>query len=88
MNRFLPLAFVFSLLLPASLSAEPAFFTPIPNDLVHLAAGWSCKMATSCADAVRHWCGGYSRGDGDGIPCENVCSSLSEVRRIRSQIGC
>ncbi|WP_176085065.1 hypothetical protein [Martelella sp. HB161492] len=64
--------------------------TPIPNDLVHPAAGWSCKMATNCADAVRHWCGGYSRGDGDGdgIPCENVCSSLSEVRRIRSQIGC
>lgn len=50
----------------------------------------SCKSVSSCEDAVALWCGGYSRADGDsdGIPCENVCSSVSEVDKIRGRIGC
>lgn len=50
----------------------------------------SCKQVSSCEEAVEMWCGGYQRadGDGDGIPCENVCSSIEEVDQIRQQIGC
>jgi hypothetical protein len=50
----------------------------------------SCKAASTCEEAVEMWCGGYRRadGDGDGIPCENVCSSRSEVDAIKSTIGC
>jgi hypothetical protein len=50
----------------------------------------SCKQVSSCAEAVELWCSGYRRADadGDGIPCENVCSSRDEVDRIRAQIGC
>ncbi|MGD9913476.1 MAG: excalibur calcium-binding domain-containing protein [Rhizobiaceae bacterium] len=50
----------------------------------------SCKQVSSCAEAVQIWCDGYRRadGDGDGIPCENVCSSLEEVERLRAEIGC
>jgi hypothetical protein len=38
----------------------------------------TCKSVSTCEEAVELWCGGYSRadGDGDGIPCENVCSFL------------
>lgn len=52
--------------------------------------GRSCKQVSSCEEAVRIWCEGYRRadGDGDGIPCENVCSSIEEVERIRADIGC
>ena len=50
----------------------------------------SCKAVSTCEEAVEMWCGGYSRadGDGDGIPCENVCSSRSQVESIKGKIGC
>jgi hypothetical protein len=50
----------------------------------------SCKQASTCEEAVVMWCGGYSRadGDGDGIPCENVCHSLEQVQKIKKEIGC
>jgi hypothetical protein len=53
-------------------------------------AAVSCKQAASCEEAVRMWCGGYRRadGDGDGIPCEKVCHSLEQVQKIREEIGC
>lgn len=75
-----------------ALTAGPAEASRIalaPYSVVTLVAG-GCKQAVSCEDAVRMWCGGYRRadGDGDGIPCENVCHSLEEVERIRNEIGC
>ncbi|WP_235919196.1 excalibur calcium-binding domain-containing protein [Aureimonas psammosilenae] len=50
----------------------------------------TCKSVSSCEEAVALWCGGYRRadGDGDGIPCENVCSSKADVDRIKAEIGC
>lgn len=50
----------------------------------------SCKAVSSCEEAVRMWCGGYKRADADkdGIPCENVCSSVDEVDALKAQIGC
>lgn len=50
----------------------------------------TCKQMSTCAEAVVLWCNGYSRADADhdGIPCENVCSSRSEVEQIEAQIGC
>jgi hypothetical protein len=50
----------------------------------------SCKTARSCEEAVRMWCDGYKRADGDndGIPCENVCRSKQQVDEIRKAIGC
>ena len=50
----------------------------------------SCKSARTCRDAVILWCNGYNRadGDGDGIPCENVCRSLAQVEPIKKEIGC
>jgi hypothetical protein len=55
-----------------------------------LAQRRSCKAVSTCEEAVEMWCGGYRRADGDsdGIPCENVCSSRSQVDGIRSKIGC
>lgn len=55
-----------------------------------LAQRMTCKSVSSCEEAVRLWCGGYSRADGDndGIPCETVCSSKREVDEIRARIGC
>ncbi|MCO6188020.1 excalibur calcium-binding domain-containing protein [Rhizobium sp. L1K21] len=57
--------------------------------------GWeeariTCKQVASCEEAVILWCNGYSRadGDGDGIPCENICHSLKQVNEIRNSIGC
>ncbi|TNB48942.1 excalibur calcium-binding domain-containing protein [Martelella lutilitoris] len=71
-------------------SGTPVPMTPAVLPTISQAAGWTCSQASSCAEAVRQWCNGYSRADGDSdvIPCENVCRSLAEVRRIRSQIGC
>lgn len=50
----------------------------------------SCKAVFTCEEAVIMWCNGYRRadGDGDGIPCENVCGSLRQVNQIRAAIGC
>ncbi|PCI04541.1 MAG: hypothetical protein COB78_09600 [Hyphomicrobiales bacterium] len=49
-----------------------------------------CKKMRDCKDAVVHWCSGESRrdGDGDGIPCENVCRNKEQVDEIRRKIGC
>nr|WP_316650970.1 excalibur calcium-binding domain-containing protein [uncultured Gellertiella sp.] len=59
-----------------------------PSDIK--AVRLTCKQVSTCEEAVILWCNGYSRadGDGDGIPCENVCSSLEEVNAIREKIGC
>ena len=50
----------------------------------------TCKSYSNCRQAVIEWCAGHPRadGDGDGIPCENVCSSLQQVNQIRAEIGC
>lgn len=50
----------------------------------------SCKAVSTCEEAVQIWCDGYNRADGDddGIPCENVCGSRSQVDEIRAAIGC
>jgi hypothetical protein len=59
--------------------------------IVHpVATGRTCKQMSSCEDAVILWCGGYSRADADhdGIPCENVCHSRTEVEAIEREIGC
>ncbi|MBA3325051.1 MAG: thermonuclease family protein [Rhodobacteraceae bacterium] len=57
---------------------------------IQLAQRRSCKAASSCEEAVVMWCGGYGRADGDddGVPCENVCGSVSQVDAIRGGIGC
>lgn len=57
---------------------------------VLVARGGTCKTVNSCEEAVELWCGGYSRadGDGDGIPCENVCGSRSQVNAIKQKVGC
>jgi hypothetical protein len=50
----------------------------------------SCKAASTCQEAVEMWCGGYRDADRDrdGIPCENVCRSKSQVDKIKEDIGC
>ncbi|WP_414476400.1 excalibur calcium-binding domain-containing protein [Microvirga sp. M2] len=55
-----------------------------------MARGGTCKSVSTCEEAVELWCGGYSRadGDGDGIPCENVCRSKSQVDAIKQRVGC
>ena len=64
----------------------------IPSPLGELlfAQRRTCRSVSSCEEAVRLWCGGYSRADGDndGIPCENVCSTKRQVDEIRARIGC
>ena len=68
--------------------AQPRDVLAAGPDIVRAAV--SCKQAASCEEAVRMWCGGYRRadGDGDGIPCEKVCHSLEQVQKIREEIGC
>uniref|UniRef100_A0A7C1PAD8 Excalibur calcium-binding domain-containing protein n=1 Tax=Agrobacterium albertimagni TaxID=147266 RepID=A0A7C1PAD8_9HYPH len=53
-------------------------------------AARTCKQVSNCEEAVILWCNGYRRADGDndGIPCENVCSSVEQVNEIRRVIGC
>jgi hypothetical protein len=50
----------------------------------------SCSAASTCEEAVEMWCGGYSGADRDkdGIPCESVCRSKSQVDAIKNKIGC
>jgi hypothetical protein len=83
--------------LSIALSTPFAFALPAANgdlgDLPPLstpAAARSCKQVSTCEEAVRLWCGGYRRadGDGDGIPCENVCRTKEQVDAIRAAIGC
>ncbi|QKP78843.1 hypothetical protein HT051_11635 [Methyloligella sp. GL2] len=55
------------------------------------AAAASCKSYYSCEQAVRAWCAGThprADGDGDGIPCENVCPTRAIVKAIEAEIGC
>ena len=58
--------------------------------VIQLAQRQSCKSASSCEEAVVMWCEGQDRADGDddGVPCENVCGSVSQVVAIRGRIGC
>ncbi len=59
-------------------------------DRLHMAQGGTCRSVGTCREAVVLWCGGYRRADADsdGIPCENVCRSLSQVEAIKKDIGC
>ncbi|WP_063776603.1 excalibur calcium-binding domain-containing protein [Microvirga massiliensis] len=68
---------------------NPPAMTERPSEIV-VAQRRSCKAASSCREAVEMWCNGYSRadGDGDGIPCENVCRSRAQVDAIKKEIGC
>ncbi|HGG61230.1 MAG TPA: excalibur calcium-binding domain-containing protein [Gammaproteobacteria bacterium] len=45
----------------------------------------SCKAYRSCAEVVADYPDGrFGRrdGDGDGVPCENVCRSREQVERL------
>jgi hypothetical protein len=55
-----------------------------------LAQRRTCQTVSTCREAVEMWCAGYRRADGDkdGIPCETVCQSKSQVDKIRQEIGC
>ncbi len=77
--------------LHANAGASPPWSKPTATGLQATpVAARTCKQVSSCEEAVRLWCGGYRRadGDGDGIPCENVCRTKEEVDRIRAAIGC
>ena len=55
------------------------------------ASAAKCTDYSTCEQAVRNWCAGNhprADGDDDGIPCENVCSSLRTVEEIKATIGC
>ena len=60
------------------------------EDAVLMAQRQSCKAASTCREAVVMWCNGYRRADADhdGIPCENVCRSRSQVDAVKSEIDC
>lgn len=84
------LGLVFTLL-PGLASAErlrPQ--TPWPSHAPAIDIRMTCKMVSSCAEAVELWCGGYygADRDHDGIPCETVCSTREEVQAIEAEIGC
>lgn len=68
----------------------PPLVVPPPLQFAGTTAATSCKSATTCQEAVILWCGGYSRadGDGDGIPCENVCKTLEQVKALKKDAGC
>lgn len=54
------------------------------------ASAITCKSYSRCEQAVVNWCEGRhprADGDNDGIPCENVCSSVREVNAIRASLG-
>lgn len=90
MRAFLTTGSLAGFLLQAVLvGPTPGLQAPISQPPIIPAAG-GCKAARTCEEAVRMWCGGYSRadGDGDGIPCENVCHSLEQVEQIKAKIGC
>jgi hypothetical protein len=51
----------------------------------------SCKSYRTCGQAVKAWCAGKhprADGDGDGIPCENVCKSKKKVAAEKKKISC
>ena len=68
---------------------SPSPMTKRGGEIV-VAQSRSCKAASSCREAVQMWCDGYSRadGDGDGVPCESVCRSHSQVEKLKEEIGC
>lgn len=87
--RVMKIAAVGLLMQGATFGAAEA--TATPHELpVQTIAARTCKQVSNCREAVELWCSGYRRadGDGDGIPCENVCHSRAEVDEIRAQIGC
>ncbi len=98
MKNIVAAAFV-SLLLVASVGTAGAVGNP-PGSTTTLSGGRSneflvaqrrsCTAVTTCEEAVEMWCGGYQRADADrdGIPCENVCPSKSQVDKIKEEIGC
>lgn len=81
-----------SLFIEVATAAAPLFQSrgPASHPDILMAAAQSCKQVDSCEEAVQIWCDGYRRadGDGDGIPCENVCHSKEQVDLLRAQIGC
>ncbi|MGV3550482.1 excalibur calcium-binding domain-containing protein [Rhizobium sp.] len=75
---------LFTLVISIAIATAPAKDSSIVQVRV------TCKQVSSCEEAVQIWCNGYARadGDGDGIPCENVCSTVDQVNAIRAQQGC
>lgn len=50
-----------------------------------------CSDYNTCEEAVIAWCSGEhprADGDNDGVPCENVCTSVEEVQKIKAKIKC
>ena len=66
--------------------------TPFPAARDHvLVRGPYCKDHRTCTAAVRAWCNGTHPGadrDNDKIPCENICKSRAQVRKIARKLGC
>ncbi len=50
----------------------------------------TCKNYRTCAEAVKEWCAGRHKRadrDRDGIPCENVCRSVKQVKAEIKRAG-
>lgn len=98
LRRALTIAFIgmAAALPPRSAPAGGGILEPGPDAgrergrAVLMAQRQSCKAASTCREAVVMWCNGYRRADADddGIPCENVCRSRSQVDAIKSEIDC
>ena len=59
--------------------------------LSNVAYAAKCTDYSTCRQAVIAWCNDEhprADGDGDGIPCENVCNSRAQVEAIKREIGC
>lgn len=55
-----------------------------------LAEAKTCKQYRSCADVIADYPSGRFGArdrDRDGIPCENVCRSLEQVKRLLKSIS-
>jgi hypothetical protein len=64
--------------------------TPRPLGSVHTikaVVNLDCEYERE-RDRLKPGRSGRERQDGDGIPCENVCSSLSQVEKIKQEMGC
>ena len=90
--RYLASSLVFLFAFPASAAMVSPPSSPLlsPRLDIETVQRRTCRDARSCRDAVVMWCNGYRRADGDndGIPCETVCRSRSQVNEIRREIGC
>ena len=66
-------------------------FVAILLSISGVAAAKSCKSYRSCAEVIADYPDGrFGRKDRDkdGIPCENVCRSIKQVKRLlNSQTG-